>query len=101
MIDNALDLQEEPPNLESSFPSHLSDFANAQPWFWTIKDDDFEPDIPLHSNLLPKTNPPAYDEHSEAAAWDTGTEDSVIAPEEKDYLEFLEDLKYSEYFIHH
>lgn len=63
-----MDLDKTPPNIESFFPPNLSDGENG-PRFWTISDDDFEPDpLPLQYDLPPQMDQPIYDEYSETGA---------------------------------
>ena len=98
-IDDNLDFEGEPPNIESWFPSNLSETATG-PKFWTISDDDFEPDTTLsQQDPPPEMDPPVYDEHGEGAAQDVGSDEPT--PEEIEYLKFLENLKNSVFIICH
>lgn len=98
MIDPTMDFNETPPDIESFFPPNLSD-EDTGPHFWTISDDDFEPDPPpLQYNLPPQIDQPIYDEYSEAGA---RAEQPTTTPEEQEYLAFLENLEYSEFSGYH
>lgn len=94
-----MDLEEEPPDIESWFPSNHSE-TSAEPRFWTIGDNDFEPETTLlQQDVPPEMDPPVYDEYSEGAARDVESDESTITPEEREYLAFLEGLKYSALII--
>lgn len=95
-----MDLEGLPPVINSSFPPDILE-KDVRPQFWTIGDDDFEPDpIPLHHTPPPEMDQPSYDEYSEAAAR-AGTDEPTISLEEQEYLGFLENLQYSEFVICH
>jgi len=88
-----MDFDEAPPDIESFFPSDPPD-GETEPRFWTIGDDDFEPDPPLFQyNLPPQVDRPIYDEYSEATAT-ARAEQPPITPEEQEFLAFLENLEY-------
>jgi hypothetical protein len=98
-IDSAMDLDEEPSGIDPVFPPGPSE-VELQPRFWTIGDDDFEPDpTPLQDTLLsPAMNQGIYDEYGEMAAR-AGAEDPTISPEEQEYLASLENLEYGEFTV--
>jgi hypothetical protein len=69
-------------DIESFFPPN-PEGSDGETQFWTISDDDFEPD----TTLLPDENQLVYGEDDEVAARD---EEPIFSPEEEEYLRFLE-----------
>ena len=92
-----MDLEEATPNVESLFPPNPSE-ADIEPQFWTISDNDFNPDPTQYQDIpLPsETGRPVYNEYCENEAR-AEAEGLMISPEEQKYLTFLENLEYSEF----
>ena len=97
-IDTTMDFDEAPPDVGPSFPPNPLEALDIGHQFWTIGDDDFEPDnTQLQDTIPPEMDQVIYDEYGEEAA---RAEEPAITPEEQEYLSFLRDLEYGEHTPH-
>ena len=90
-----MDLDDPPLNIEALFPQNL----DGTPQFWTISDDDFEPDPTLSQYPpLPDEDQPVYHEGDEVEA---RSEEPTFSEEEEEYLNSLDNLGYGMSFIYY